>query len=120
MSITLRPYQDAAVADFEHAVAAGQRRILLVAPTASGKTVVFCAIIRRYVEQYKTVLVISHRREIIQQTSDKLTANGIYHGIIQAGIARVQWRACKLPASQRCMSALCATTSCRCRRRTCW
>ena len=91
----LRPYQDAAVADFERAVAAGQRRILLVAPTASGKTVVFCAIIKRYVEQYKTVLVISHRREIITQTSAKLTANGIYHGIIQAGIdprpmARVQ------------------------------
>ena len=91
----LRPYQDAAVADFERAVAAGHRRILLVAPTASGKTVVFCAIIKQYVEQYKTVLVISHRREIITQTSAKLTANGIYHGIIQAGIdprpmARVQ------------------------------
>jgi len=91
----LRPYQDAAVADFERAVAAGQRRILLVAPTASGKTVIFSDIIKHYVEQYCSVLVISHRREIIGQTSKKLAANGVAHGIIQAGIdprpmARVQ------------------------------
>src|SRR5262249_27143554 len=32
------------------------------------------------------VLVIAHRREIIGQTSAKLYANGIRHGIIQAGI----------------------------------
>ena len=95
MSVILRSYQDTAVADFERAVAAGQRRILLVAPTASGKTVIFSDIIKHYVEQYCSVLVISHRREIIGQTSKKLAANGVAHGIIQAGIdprpmARVQ------------------------------
>jgi superfamily II DNA or RNA helicase len=86
MSITLHDYQDEAVADFEHAVATGKRRILLVAPTGSGKTVVFCEIIKRYVKQYRSALVISHRREIVTQTSAKLTANGVAHGIIQAGI----------------------------------
>jgi DNA repair protein RadD len=79
----LRPYQDVAVADFERGVAAGHRRQVLVAPTGSGKTVVFCAIIKR---QHRSVLVISHRREIIAQTSKKLSANGVRHGIIQAGI----------------------------------
>jgi DNA repair protein RadD len=81
----LRPYQLEAVDAFEREVAAGRRRVLLVAPTGSGKTVTFCEIIRRYVERGRSVLVISHRREIVQQTSDKLTANGIRHGIIQAG-----------------------------------
>jgi DNA repair protein RadD len=83
---SLRPYQTDVVAEIEKALAAGQRRLLLVAPTGSGKTVVFCEIIKRYVEQHKTVLVLAHRREIISQTSDKLRANGISHGIIQAGI----------------------------------
>src|SRR5262249_14755111 len=82
----LRPYQLDVVAEIEQAIAAGQNKILLVAPTGSGKTVVFCEIIKRYVEQHKTALVISHRREIVQQTSAKLSANGIRHGIIQAGI----------------------------------
>jgi DNA repair protein RadD len=82
----LRPYQTDVVAEIEQAIADGQRRLLLVAPTGSGKTVVFCEIIRRYVEQHKTVLVISHRREIVQQTSEKLSANEVRHGIIQAGI----------------------------------
>jgi DNA repair protein RadD len=82
----LRPYQTDVVAEIEKAIAAGQRRLLLVAPTGSGKTVVFCEIIKRYVEQHKTALVLAHRREIISQTSHKLRANGISHGIIQAGI----------------------------------
>jgi superfamily II DNA or RNA helicase len=93
--IALRDYQERAIADFEREVAGGKRRIMLVAPTASGKTVIFSAITGTYVERHKSVLVISHRREIITQTSKKLTANGIAHGIIQAGfdprpMARVQ------------------------------
>src|SRR5262249_42536706 len=82
----LPPDQTDVVADIEGAIAAGQKRLLLVAPTGSGKTVVFCEIIKRYVEQHRSVLALAHRREIIQQTSAKLSANGVRHGIIQAGI----------------------------------
>jgi DNA repair protein RadD len=93
--IEQRPYQAKAIADFEEAVTAGIRRILLVAPTGSGKTVIFSEIIKRHVEQHQAALVIAHRREIIQQTSAKLYANGVTHGVIQAGfdprpMARVQ------------------------------
>jgi DNA repair protein RadD len=82
---TLRQYQLDVAAEIERAIALGQKKILLVAPTGSGKTVMFCEIIKRYVERHRTALVISHRREIIQQTSSKLRANGVRHGIIQAG-----------------------------------
>jgi DNA repair protein RadD len=82
---SLRPYQTDVVAEIEKAIAAGHKRLLLVAPTGSGKTILFCEIIKRFVEQHKTVLAIAHRREIIQQTSAKLSANGVRHGIIQAG-----------------------------------
>ena len=81
----LRPYQHDVIADFERACAAGKRRIMLVAPTGSGKTVIASAIIKQAVAQYRNVLVLAHRREIIAQTSAKLHASGVAHGIIQAG-----------------------------------
>jgi DNA repair protein RadD len=82
MSVELRPYQSDISAEFEHHVERGDPSILLVAPTGSGKTVIAAAIIAGCTRR---VLVIAHRREIVNQTSDKLTARGIPHGIIQAG-----------------------------------
>ena len=83
----LRPYQIEAVAAFNRERAAGKRRIMLVAPTGSGKTVIAAAIIRQHVDAYKNILVLAHRREIIAQTSAKLHDQNIAHGIIQAGFA---------------------------------
>jgi DNA repair protein RadD len=81
----LRPYQTNFVAEFDRTVAAGTRRILGVAPTGGGKTVIFAEIIRCFVARYKPVLVLTHRREIITQTSKKLRDLDIPHGIIMAG-----------------------------------
>jgi superfamily II DNA or RNA helicase len=83
--IELRDYQHAVIAAFEREIAAGSRRILLVAPTGSGKTVIGAEIIRRARTQDKSVLVLAHRREIIQHTHQKLFAHGVGSGIIQAG-----------------------------------
>jgi superfamily II DNA or RNA helicase len=82
-SLTLRPYQIDNVAALD-ALAPGDR-ILSVGPTGSGKTIIFCELIKRQVARSKRVLVIAHRREIIAQTSRKLFENGVRHGIIQAG-----------------------------------
>ncbi len=81
----LRDYQNGVIADFDREVAAGRKRIMLVAPTGSGKTVVAAAIIRTARAKRQRVLVLAHRREIITQTSGKLHAHDIPHGIIQAG-----------------------------------
>ena len=81
----LRPYQVDTVAEYEAAIAAGCRRMVLVAPTGSGKTVIASEIIRRAIAQGRRVLVIAHRREIVKQTSKKLDDLNIDHGIIQAG-----------------------------------
>jgi DNA repair protein RadD len=82
----LRPYQTDVVGEFERTVEAGRKRIMLVAPTGSGKTVIAAEIIKRVVERHQNVLVLAHRREIITQTSGKLTDHGIRHGVIQAGL----------------------------------
>jgi superfamily II DNA or RNA helicase len=80
--MNLRPYQIEIITEFERLVAQGERKILMVAPTGSGKTVIASAIIKN---ANRRVLVVSHRREIVNHTSAKLTAFGVHHGIIQAG-----------------------------------
>src|SRR5262249_2831040 len=82
----LRPYQTKAVDDFEQITAAGRRKILLVCPTRGGQKPIPCELIRHAVRHYQRAPFLAHRREIIQQTSGKLTANGVAHGIIMAGI----------------------------------
>jgi DNA repair protein RadD len=81
----LRPYQIDVIAEFRSRVENGCRRIILVAPTGSGKTIIGAEIIREKASARKPVLVLAHRREIITQTSEKLHNLGIVHGIIQAG-----------------------------------
>jgi DNA repair protein RadD len=85
--LTLYQFQQEAVAEIERHVAEGRRRIILIAPTGSGKTVVASELIRRFVAQDRTALFLAHRREIIDQTSTKLTANGVRHGIIMSGVS---------------------------------
>jgi DNA repair protein RadD len=82
----LRPYQRDVIADIEREIAAGNRRIITLAPTGAGKTVVAAAIINDAVAKGQRVLVLAHTREIIKQTSLKLSAYNIEHGIIQAGL----------------------------------
>src|SRR5262249_41746872 len=82
---TLRNYQTDVVAQIEQAIAAGEKRLLIVAPTGSGKTIVAAEIIRRFTERYRPVLVLAHRKEIIDQTGKKLHGASIRHGIIKAG-----------------------------------
>ena len=74
------------IEQFHGAVAAGKRRVILVAPTGAGKTVIGADIINTTTRAQKRVLVLAHRREIINQTADKLRMNVIYPGMIMAGV----------------------------------
>jgi superfamily II DNA or RNA helicase len=83
----LRPYQLEVLEQIEQAIAAGQRRILVTLPTGAGKTVCAADIIRRFNERGLFSLFLAHRREIIGQTSQRLTEHGMplgAHGIIMA------------------------------------
>jgi superfamily II DNA or RNA helicase len=85
MTDVLRPYQTDIIAEIEKAIAAGERRILLTAPTGPGTTVIAAEIISHFTHRYRPVLVLSHRLEIIAQTSKKLYGCDIRHGIIKCG-----------------------------------
>jgi len=84
-SQSLRQYQLDVVHHVELEQRAGRRRILVVAPTGSGKTVLACEAIRRRRVRGARILVLVHRRELIKQMSQRLHAAGIDHGIIAAG-----------------------------------
>ena len=79
MSPALRPYQQQLL---EQLAAAPDKRILIDCPTGGGKTVVAAALMA---SSNRRALMIAHRREIVNQTSAKLTAFGVHHGVIQAG-----------------------------------
>ena len=82
---TLRPDQLDVIARIESSTSAGFRRLLVVGPTGSGKTIVGAALSDKEVACGGHVLVIALRRELIEQTSSKLYDVGVDHGIIQAG-----------------------------------
>lgn len=81
-SASLRPFQVKAVEDVEAAIGAGKRRLLLVAPTGSGKTVMLAELVRRAVDRGQRAIVLAHRRELVGQASRKLHNAGLDHGII--------------------------------------
>jgi DNA repair protein RadD len=82
---SLRAYQRDYIARVETEKAAGRRRILLVAQTGAGKTVIAAAIIAQAVQHHKRVLFLAHRRELIRQTSRKLYDLDCDHGILLPG-----------------------------------
>lgn len=82
---TLRSYQTDIIARLALEVSAGHKHPLMVAPTGAGKTVIAGAIVRNATERGERVLFLAHRRELIKQTSEKLYAVDVDHGIVQAG-----------------------------------
>jgi superfamily II DNA or RNA helicase len=63
----------------------GDGRYLLGDFTVTHNTILASEIIRRAAERGTQTLFLAHRRELIQQTSEKLKIFDVPHGIIQAG-----------------------------------
>ena len=80
--IELRDYQIDGVEDLRAAYGSGRSAPLYVLPTGGGKTVLFCAIVRRAVEIGGRVLLLVHRRELIEQASAALDRFDVPHGVI--------------------------------------
>jgi superfamily II DNA or RNA helicase len=83
--IELRDYQIDAIERCRREVGRGRRRIILVAPTGSGKTVIASAIVAGAAEKGKRGLFLAHRRELVTQASRKLFDAGIDAGIVLPG-----------------------------------
>ena len=94
-TIELRPYQREVIAQINAAL---ERRIMLVAPTGSGKTVIASDLIHCAIDRH--VLFLAHRRELIRQTRDHLAAFGVTAGIILAGESMDRMRGVQVASVQ--------------------
>ena len=81
----LRDYQRAAIERAQQALSSGTRRILIVAPTGAGKTVLAAAMAVDAAASGQRVLFLVHRRELLVQASRKLHAVGLDHGMVAPG-----------------------------------
>ncbi len=81
--IELYPFQHDVVSAIEAAIAAGIKRIIVVAATGAGKTLVASGIVRR--NPMRPILFLAHRDELLTQARDKLKRFDVVAGIIKAG-----------------------------------
>ena len=81
----LRPYQLQSVEDLRAEYRAGVRRLLLVSPTGSGKTVLFVYVTKGAASRGLRVLILTHRGEILDQISRTLKTWEVPHALLTAG-----------------------------------
>jgi superfamily II DNA or RNA helicase len=71
--VELRPYQQQAMAAVFSEWETGRQRTLLVLPTGTGKTIVFCRLTEEVVRRGGRVLILAHRGELLDQAADKMS-----------------------------------------------
>jgi len=82
--MNLRPYQQDAIDDVKLAFMNRNRRVLLVAPTGAGKTVMFSYIAKHAALKGNRIAILAHREELLDQISRTLTQFSVDHGFIAA------------------------------------
>jgi superfamily II DNA or RNA helicase len=88
----LRQYQLNDVERIRAEYRAGARAVLHVSPTGSGKTVIFSYITEQAYNKGKSILILTHRDNLLQQASNKLKENELNHGIIARGYPSLRYR----------------------------
>jgi superfamily II DNA or RNA helicase len=86
--VILRPYQSETIAKLRALIASGKRKLVAVAPTGAGKTVIASEIIRGAEAKGSRTLFLAHRKELIDQSFAKLEAFGVRAGVIMASDRR--------------------------------
>ena len=85
MSEELRKYQTDGLNKIFEKWKAGKRSVLFQMPTGTGKTVLFSEIVRRGFNKKRKILIVAHRKELVEQIKNKLISKNIEAGIIMAG-----------------------------------
>jgi superfamily II DNA or RNA helicase len=80
----LREYQQELISNIKIALQK-HNKIVAVAPCRAGKTIVFSHIAKKMEDAGKRVLILTHRKEIFDQTFEKLCSYGINPGQIRTG-----------------------------------
>lgn len=84
----LRPYQEKAIEQIYELIRQGIRRILVVAPTGAGKTVLMAHLVKALWQKHIMSMTLVDREILLDQTHEKLVAYGVpeyFIGHIKAG-----------------------------------
>lgn len=83
----LRPYQERIIESTREEIRNGKKRVIIHAPTGSGKTIIAASIVSSALEKGKKVLFLVHFRELAYQAIERFNEFGIGDevGIIMAG-----------------------------------
>ena len=87
-TLSLRPYQAAAIQNLRLSLAGGFGRVMLYSPTGAGKTEIGMSIIKGAIAKGKRVVVLCNRINLVGQASKRIYRAGINHGIIQGDNTR--------------------------------
>lgn len=82
---SLRDYQ-ADIVERVRSAFSRSRRVLLVSPVGSGKTVMFAYIARSMYERQRRVVILAHRQELIEQICRQLDYWQVPHGLCVRGM----------------------------------
>lgn len=96
----LRPYQTNAIAVLREILSSGKMRVILYSPTGSGKTEMGMELIRKALEKAKKIIFVCNRIDLVRQTSERVNAAGIQHGIIQGANTCMLWEPMKICSIQ--------------------
>lgn len=85
MRVSLRGYQAEAFDKARDAIRSGARRILIVAPTGGGKTVLASALMEMVKDKGNRANFVVDRLSLIDQSSATFDRYGLDHGVVQGG-----------------------------------
>lgn len=83
--LSLYPHQTSLVDRCRASMNAGHRRVLLVSPCGSGKTVAFSYFAQQVTKRRQRTMIMAHRDELVEQISDTLKKFEVEHSFIAAG-----------------------------------
>lgn len=84
--VELRLYQTEGIYKIFNSWKAGKRSILFQMPTGTGKTVLFSQIVKLGFDNNRRILIVVHRKELVEQITKKLTVRNVPVGHIVAGM----------------------------------
>lgn len=84
----LRDYQLNAISNVQQAYKEGIKKVLLHSATGSGKTAIFCDVVKQVHKKGTRALVVVAGRMLVDQASKRLEREAVPHGVIMAG----HWR----------------------------
>ena len=84
----LRPYQEKAIKEIFNKWKEGKKSVLFQMPTGTGKTILFTEIAKLGVNatRKRKILIVVHRKELVEQIKSELTKKDVDAGIIMADV----------------------------------